>query len=468
MQQNPYAKIIEELWLESFRRTRTASLAVRDKGVWPLLLPGQRIEVEQTPLAHLEKGDVVVIQGRQPGTNLLGEIIGSIVHQGITWMLYRRNDLLLPGWASEEDILGKVIRIEGQPQSDHRTRVLQEAAASLLVRGQRNIGGIWKSALPTILSIEGLATKLNNCFIFFKASTGLPNRNRTLADILITIDCPVKCRFCLYDGGVRNDTISTETFEKICAVFRHLHVPGIRIMGGEPFSRYARLVECFDVAASVFGAENITVVTSAHWATDAERTRARLLPLAKRGLKRLTVSFDAFHREKIPAERLKNLFGNAGKIDVTVNVHYSDALFGSVEQLRKWKEMFGVDIVLSTVFPVGRARDLTPRERSCSSLPAFTKDLGGPSPVRNLRSGIRTLLTDQCIHMVGFPDGAIHFCCPAQENSLVANVHDVQAETIRRRLKGSLGRNLKHIAAYALRHGAASPFACDDCPVSVR
>jgi len=116
------------------------------------------------------------------------------------------------------------------------------------------------------------------------------------AGLLLTYWCPSRCACCYVfagpDAAEDATEMSVETALGCWAAIKRLAGARgkVHITGGEPFSRYDRLRE---------------ILHRAHWCTDEQVVRDRLVDLKELGLTKLQISTDVYHQEHIPIDRVR-------------------------------------------------------------------------------------------------------------------------------------------------------------------
>ena len=130
------------------------------------------------------------------------------------------------------------------------------------------------------------------------------------AGLMLTYRCNAACRFCYYYCGPQaGGVLPTETAMQAWAALRRLAGPSakIHLTGGEPFLVFDRLLDICQQAqrCGLGGADYVE--TNAGWVGDETETRRRLRALDAAGLKRLKISWDVFHAEFVPADKVRLL-----------------------------------------------------------------------------------------------------------------------------------------------------------------
>ena len=130
------------------------------------------------------------------------------------------------------------------------------------------------------------------------------------AGLMLTYRCNAACRFCYYHcspdaGGL----MPTEMAMEAWAALRRLagDGAGVHLTGGEPFLVFERLLEiCEQAQRRGWGGADY-VETNAGWVADEAEARYRLNALKAAGLHRLKISWDVFHEEFVPVEKVRFL-----------------------------------------------------------------------------------------------------------------------------------------------------------------
>lgn len=137
------------------------------------------------------------------------------------------------------------------------------------------------------------------------------------AGLMLTYRCNAACRFCYYHcspdaGGL----MPTEMAMEAWAALRRLagDGAGVHLTGGEPFLVFERLLEiCEQAQRRGWGGADY-VETNAGWVSDEAEARHRIRALDAAGLGRLKISWDVFHEEFVPVEKVRFLVQAAREI----------------------------------------------------------------------------------------------------------------------------------------------------------
>lgn len=171
--------------------------------------------------------------------------------------------------------------------------------------------------------------------------------------------CNATCRHCCFKCSPLNqDKFSKEELEEILDYLKENEVKQFAITGGEPFLLEEFLFELI-CKVSEMGID-VTCITNGFWATSYEIAKCKLVELQKMGLKALTVSYDDFHREFIPIDRIQNLFEAAKSIDIhyALNMCVTKNFSGDKIIQELGKSVFGIEITKVPVVPVGNAKNI--------------------------------------------------------------------------------------------------------------
>lgn len=137
------------------------------------------------------------------------------------------------------------------------------------------------------------------------------------AGLMLTYRCNAACRFCYYCcGPSAGGLMPVETAMAAWTSLRRLAGEGakVHLTGGEPFLVFDRLLAICEAAqaAGLGGADYAE--TNAGWVTDESEARHRLKALDAAGLEQLKISWDAFHEEFVPVEKVRFLYRAACEI----------------------------------------------------------------------------------------------------------------------------------------------------------
>ena len=137
------------------------------------------------------------------------------------------------------------------------------------------------------------------------------------AGLMLTYRCNAACRFCYYGcnpeaGGLMSVETAIGAWSSLC----RLGGEGakVHLTGGEPFLVFERLLAICEAAQAkgLGGADYVE--TNAGWVTEESEARHRLAALKAAGVNRLKISWDVFHEEFVPVEKVRFLARAAGEI----------------------------------------------------------------------------------------------------------------------------------------------------------
>ncbi len=136
----------------------------------------------------------------------------------------------------------------------------------------------------------------------------MPVKHWTFGGLLLTYWCNARCASCYVCSGP--DAAGDMSVETGLAIWEGLqsaspHGCRIHIGGGEPFGRWAALIELARRAHAGGLGPLQTVETNAYWASDANIVRRRLSALDAAGMERLTISADPYHQQFVPIDRVR-------------------------------------------------------------------------------------------------------------------------------------------------------------------
>jgi len=150
--------------------------------------------------------------------------------------------------------------------------------------------------------------------------------NVSFLSLHLTLGCNARCRHCVFESGPDKKHLTLTPQEVIVAV-RTAREHGVLIMGltgGEPFL-VLDLVELALKEAAEVGLPYSYIVTNAFWATSPAKAMTILSRLAKLGLRRIQVSYDRYHAEFVPVNRVINACQQARELDFVVQVSTTEA-----------------------------------------------------------------------------------------------------------------------------------------------
>lgn len=188
--------------------------------------------------------------------------------------------------------------------------------------------------------------------------------------VLLTMKCNVQCRMCCFScGPTRDEMVPFSTVEHLIeqvVAYRDAGHPGLKTIafsGGEVTLQFDELLALIAIAHS--HGFRTTFTTNGSWAVNQERANDYVGRCKEAGLSKLSLSFDNFHEESIPVERIANVLRavkhysipcDMGSI-ITHSQSDLSSLFGALGEL-----LIGVRHVISPCLPVGAAVEGVPYE----------------------------------------------------------------------------------------------------------
>lgn len=130
------------------------------------------------------------------------------------------------------------------------------------------------------------------------------------AGLMLTYRCNAACRFCYYCCGPdAGGLMPTEMALAAWTALRRLagEAASVHLTGGEPFLYFDRLLEICEYAQRLGLGGADYVETNTGWLSDEGEARHRLKALDAAGLQRLKISWDVFHEEFVPVEKVQAL-----------------------------------------------------------------------------------------------------------------------------------------------------------------
>jgi len=294
-------------------------------------------------------------------------------------------------------------------------------------------------------------------------------------DLLITTKCSAGCSFCIY-GQLDDYDMSEENIAVLSKSFKNIGVRNVRISGGEPFAVYNKLLYAVGELRKYYPLRRISIITSCVWANDNKEIYEKLSILKKQyGMRKLLISFDAFHLEHIPMDNYYNCFKVLKDLDIKfhLGVRYSKGLKKYFPDLRAIIREFNPEVTLKSVAPVGNAKDWVINEMVSPGDIIEIKDLFLNRKRLWNRDVFfeeikRFILKHNCFMLTAFPDGDIHFCCLKQERTFMGNINNESLKEMCRKFKKSGWENAGRIIRYLITHQEKGVFMCKQCPIKIR
>lgn len=180
--------------------------------------------------------------------------------------------------------------------------------------------------------------------------------------ISLTQRCPLSCAHCILGCLPSNDISLDIREEVITAIIKGLknlssRIEQISFTGGEPFlckdamRRISDEAIKYDIACGA--------VTSAFWATNSKEVISRLKAIPS--LSHITISYDVYHSEFIPIDRVKNAVFGAEELARTASIRVSIPPNQNGLQnhfLDKLREEFSSRVHTQEILGFGRASNL--------------------------------------------------------------------------------------------------------------
>lgn len=175
--------------------------------------------------------------------------------------------------------------------------------------------------------------------------------------------CNAECKHCCFECSPRNkEKFNKEEKEEILNYLETGEVKQFSITGGEPFLYEDSLFDLIDKVSHM--GIDVTCITNGFWADSYQKARNKLIKLQSIGLKALTVSYDDFHREFVPIERIANLFNATKGTDMhyALNMCVSKSRTGDQIIKELGSSLFGIQITKVPIVQVGAARNIDESE----------------------------------------------------------------------------------------------------------
>ncbi|MBD3191909.1 MAG: radical SAM protein [Candidatus Heimdallarchaeota archaeon] len=213
--------------------------------------------------------------------------------------------------------------------------------------------------------------------------------NLKAVDLLLSFKCPAKCRHCSYQAGPNRQKVmkpwqANAYLEELTQTYS---LEGLTIHGGEPFLFFKEVMQILQKAKGL-AIPKRGIITNGFWADSTENAQRRLLQLKEAGLKDITISADAFHKEFIAIERVQRAVLTSIKVGIE-HIWVDSYFLGGVTEENKYnrqtkellsqlEDLANHSAVEFNRYPVsfkGRAADLAKLLDSSSEIPA------GPCPL---------------------------------------------------------------------------------------
>lgn len=182
--------------------------------------------------------------------------------------------------------------------------------------------------------------------------------------VSVTDRCDLRCAYCMNDEMVflpRDDILSLEEIERLCAVFVKLGVRKLRITGGEPLVR-RNVIRLFERLGTRLGQGLDELSLTTNGTRLAEYAQA----LAGAGVRRVNISLDTLNEDRFKkltrhGDLSTVLNGIAAAKRAGLRVKLNCVLMKGVNdqeipKLMEWSHGQGFDLVLIETMPMGPAR----------------------------------------------------------------------------------------------------------------
>ena len=207
--------------------------------------------------------------------------------------------------------------------------------------------------------------------------------------------CNATCKICCFESSPTcKEKLDIDLIKKyILSTKENKELKTISFTGGEPFLEYESLKDLIK-----FTSENgkvATCITNGYWATTYEETLEKLGKLKSLGLKRISVSYDNFHKEFIDVKNIRNILNATKILSIPTALGMVKINDGSIGELinELGNSLTNVSTNIYSCFPAGRAR----------------KELNEADFIRNLISEHQSCPYNG--NVVVSYDGKIYPCC---------------------------------------------------------
>ncbi|MFC2171841.1 hypothetical protein ACFLU6_04335 [Acidobacteriota bacterium] len=446
---------LEKAALDLLLSRKEFSLRISGRtGLGNRLIAGDEVQIVKAPCSILRSGDLIAIRSESDDLPLVTEFIGPTGDQSESFIARDQSTTTGAGVFKGDCFLGRVVSI-----SRAGTLIDLQADRDPAPIGLIDPEKFTKEEQPYVER----ENRIRQAGFFFRLNEGFVGGRSEVGDILITTACPVSCDFCLYACTPQGEKISPDLTGRIARGYRDIGVSRLRLLGGEPFMFPRLLSDCLDRILQSWPAADVDIVTSGCWAKSPSKVSEAMAPVLDRGLKKLILSLDAFHLRKIPFDNYRRIVEWAGKhsFQIIVNIHYSDGLKPMIPMLLELGRTHEFTVLLSKIFPIGRASGLSEKELAVSGFEPFKAIL--------IDGGIRTeVLSGSCFRWCASPNGELYFCCMCQKTNLAGDLLRDSFETIVQNTKDAFSSNNRRIAhAFLNNKGPSDGFACFTCPLRV-
>lgn len=168
--------------------------------------------------------------------------------------------------------------------------------------------------------------------------------------------CTAQCDMCCFSSGPRDkEELPVDLIYRLINESSFLDgIKSIAITGGEPFIDYPKVVNVFDKIHEAN--KRGSIITNAFWADSIDLALSRLEELKNRGLTRLNISYDLFHRKYVNVKNVKNLLDASiiCRMPTSLNIVISNKQNYSSIFSELGESLIACDVRISPCLPVGR------------------------------------------------------------------------------------------------------------------
>lgn len=183
--------------------------------------------------------------------------------------------------------------------------------------------------------------------------------------LIYTYKCNCECEMCgLNCSPSRTEKMTLQEAKSYVDASFDNDIYSFGITGGEPLLYKDEVFEILRYASNK-GARRMTLTTNCFWAESMESAYAVMKKLKQSGLSHMTISYDEFHNQYIPIQRIKNVLKVSQEINLRVTIGSvvvkNDSLF--FDLLREiQEEVLEHSITLYNLQLTGRAEKKYNRE----------------------------------------------------------------------------------------------------------
>lgn len=213
--------------------------------------------------------------------------------------------------------------------------------------------------------------------------------------IAVGSKCNIRCKHCCLSCGPRSEEhLSDEQISNLIdQCIKCPSVDTINFTGGEALLHQSMIIEMITKAHA--GGLHATIVSNGFWGINVDHALHILRQLRSAGLSRLTLSYDDFHEEFIPASRIVNILTANAQVHIPCAISMAvTRKHDGLKLIEKLGESaMGVPVTRFPVVPAGRA----------SQISATDLFLHNPDEIKSLRCPSYQILYHY--------DGKVYPCC---------------------------------------------------------